>query len=149
MLSANFSIAEATKSQTAERLGIDNTPPDDVLDRMVATANAILEPVRDQFGPFQLSSMYRCPELNKAIGSKPGSQHVTGEAADFEVTGVPNHELAEWIRDNLDYDQCILEFHEPGKPNSGWVHCSFRSDGSNRQQCLTINSTGTHQGFLT
>ena len=131
-----------TKSQTAERLGISNEPDEEALDNLALVCENILEPVREHYGiPFSPSSAYRCPELNREIGSSDTSQHISGQAVDFEVPGVPNMELAEWIMDNLDYDQLILEFYKEGQPNSGWVHCSFchdenrkdakRFDGSN------------------
>ncbi len=109
--------------------------------------------MRAHFGlPVTISSWYRCPALNKAIGGvdKPGkiSQHVLGEAVDFEIPGVPNAEVAAWIRDNLEFDQCILEFYKPGIPDSGWIHVSYR-EGACRNTCLTINSTGTFEGLLT
>lgn len=146
-LSENFTLAECIKSQTAERLGIDNTPDEATIDRMAAVADAILEPVRAKFGgPVIVSSFYRCKPLNRAIGSKDSSQHVLGEAVDFEVPGIPNPEVAEWVRDNLTYDQLILEFHKPGIPDSGWVHVSYSANRC-RLQCLTVNGEGTFQGL--
>ena len=72
---------------------------------------------------------------------------MSGQAADFEVPGVSNHELAAWVRDNLDYDQLILEFYTPGQPNSGWVHCSIKAEG-NRKMALTINKSGRMDGLV-
>ena len=124
-LSEHFTLAEAMKSQTALRLGIDNTPPSTVLLRLGAVAEYILEPCRRHFGqPIVPSSWYRCPALNRAIGGKESSQHVLGEAVDFEVPGISNVELARYIQDNLPYDQLILEFFD-GSPHSGWVHASY------------------------
>lgn len=126
MLSEHFSLEEGIKSQTALRLGIDNTPPAVVIDAMRKVAENILEPVRDRYGvPFSPSSWFRCPQLNRLIGSKPTSQHITGEAVDFEVPGVPNRDLAHWISVNLSYDQVILECWREGVPGSGWVHASY------------------------
>ena len=147
-LSPHFTLAEATKSQTAERLGIDNDPPEDVIARMRLVAENILEPVRANYGrPVIVNSFYRCLDLNREIGSKDNSQHVTGEAVDLEVPGIPNAEVAQWVRDNLVFDQCILEFYTPGKPASGWVHVSY-SQAIARKQCLTINAGGTQQGLI-
>lgn len=147
-LSPHFTLAEATKSQTAERLEIDNSPSDEVIERMRLVAEHILEPVRENYRrAVTVNSFYRCLDLNRQIGSKDTSQHVTGEAVDFEVAGVPNPVVAEWVRDNLVYDQCILEFHTPGKPDSGWVHVSY-SQAIARKQCLTINAQGTQQGLV-
>jgi len=82
-----------------------------------------------------------------AIGGSSLSQHTRGEAADFEVPGVPNLEVARWIRDNLVFDQLILEFYRPGQPNSGWVHCSYRIDRA-RREALTYAGRQYHKGLL-
>ena len=139
-LTANFSLLELTKSQTAERKGIDNTPSAEHQDNLKSLCTAILQPVRDHFSRVvTISSGYRSPELCTAIGSKITSQHARGEAADFEIFGVSNKELADYINENLDYDQLILEYWKESDPNSGWVHCSYvePSDfGQNRKQYL-------------
>ena len=135
-LSENFSLSELTKSQTAERKGIDNTPGPNHQENLKSLCEMILQPVRDHFGQVvSVSSGYRSPELCVAIGSSTQSQHAKGEAADFEIFGVSNKELADWINENLDYDQLILEYWKESDPNSGWVHCSY-TDGSNRKQYL-------------
>ena len=136
-LSKNFSLAEFTKSQTAERKGIDNTPKGEHLDAAIALFENVVQKVRDHFGPTVINSGYRSPELNDAVGGSATSQHCKGEAVDIEVPSVPNGDLAEWIRDNLDFDQLILEFYTPGIPDSGWVHVSYKTDGSNRKSVLT------------
>lgn len=151
-LSANFTLEELCKSQTALRRGIDNLPkePEDtwIIENLTRVCGHVLQPVRDYFGvAFSPSSGYRSLALNRAIGSKDGSQHVKGEAADFEVAGIDNPDLAAWITENLDYDQVILEFYTPGDPNSGWVHCSA-TGGANRRVALTINGAGTQQGLV-
>ena len=135
-LSDNFSLNELTKSQTAERKGIDNTPSPTHQDNLKSLCEMILQPVRDHFSRVvSVSSGYRSPELCAAIGSKSTSQHARGEAADFEIFGVSNKELADWINENLTYDQLILEYWKESDPNSGWVHCSY-TNGSNRKQYL-------------
>ena len=135
-LSENFSLSELTKSQTAERKGIDNTPSAEHQDNLKSLCTAILQPVRDHFSQVvSVSSGYRSPTLCVALGSRSTSQHAKGEAADFEIFGVSNKELADWINENLDYDQLILEYWKESDPNSGWVHCSF-TNGSNRKQYL-------------
>jgi len=147
-LSPHFSLAELTKSQTAERQGIDNTPGPAEIEHLRRVCEEILEPVRTHFGvPFSPSSGFRCLALNRAIGSKDTSQHIFGQAADFEVPGQTNPAVAQWIADNLAYDQLILEFYQPGIPGSGWVHCSIRPYG-NRQMALTINRDGVLQGLV-
>ena len=145
MLSKNFSLAELTKSQTAERKGIPNTPTADHIFNLTALCENILQPIRNEFGSFIVSSGYRSPELCEAIGSKATSQHAKGEAADFEVAGVSNYKLASWIEENLPFDQLILECFQGG--NSGWIHCSYIPDG--RKETLTFNrSEGYRKGLL-
>jgi hypothetical protein len=147
-LSPHFTFLESYKSQTAERNDIDNTPPVELVPRLITVATKILEPVRAHFGkPFSPSSWYRCLDLNRKLLSKDTSQHVKAQAVDFEVPGITNYKLAEWCRDNLTFDQLILEFYTPGKSESGWVHCSI-VEGENRGQILTINSKGVSPGLL-
>ena len=135
-LTANFSLSELTKSQTAERKGIDNTPSPEHQENLKLLCEMILQPVRDHFGQVvSVSSGYRSPELCTAIGSSSKSQHARGEAADFEIFGVSNKELADWIHYNTNYDQLILEYWNESDPNSGWVHCSY-SESNNRRQYL-------------
>ena len=135
-LTTNFSLLELTKSQTAERKGIDNPPSPDHQESLKLLCTHILQPVRDHFERVvSVSSGYRSPELCLAIGSKTTSQHAKGEAADFEIFGVSNKELADWIHFNLNYDQLILEYWKEEDPNSGWVHCSY-IEGNNRRQYL-------------
>jgi len=122
-LSQHFSYQEFIKSQTATRKGISNEPDDSQLYNMKMICANILEPVRVHFGkPVIITS------------GSTNSQHAKGEAADFEIPGVSNKELADWIHDNLPYDQLILEFFDGKDPNSGWVHCSHKSE--NRGQYL-------------
>ena len=135
-LTENFSLIELTKSQTATRKGIDNTPSPTHQDNLRSLCTHVLQPVRDHFGQVvSVSSGYRSQELCLAIGSKITSQHAKGEAADFEIFGVSNKELADYIHEHLDYDQLILEYWKESDPNSGWVHCSY-SEGNNRKQYL-------------
>ena len=135
-LTENFSLKELTSSQPAERKGIDNTPGPEHQENLKKLCENVLQPVRDTFEQVvRVSSGYRSPELCTAIGSKITSQHARGEAADFEIFGVSNKELADYIHENLDYDQLILEYWKESDPNSGWVHCSF-SEGNNRKQYL-------------
>ena len=137
-LSNHFTLAEFTKSQTADRHDIDNTPDDAQTERLKILCENVLEPVREHFGKsFSPSSGFRSEELCVKIGSKTTSQHAKGEAVDFEIPGVDNKELAYWIVDNLDFDQLILEYYKPGVPDSGWVHVSFKGEG-NRNEVLTM-----------
>ena len=135
-LTKNFSLIELTKSQTAERKGIDNTPSPEHQDNLKSLCTHVLQPIRDHFSRVvSVSSGYRSPELCTAIGSKITSQHARGEAADFEIFGVSNKELADYINEELEYDQLILEYWKESDPNSGWVHCSY-SKNDNRKQYL-------------
>jgi zinc D-Ala-D-Ala carboxypeptidase len=135
-LSKSFTLNELTKSQEALRLGINNTPNDEHIENLKILCENILQPIRDFYGmPVSVSSGYRSAALCEAIGSSSKSQHTKGQAADFEIFGMANKDLADWIVQNLDYDQCILEFWNPDDPNSGWVHCSY-NDSGNRKQYL-------------
>ncbi len=145
MLSKNFSLPELVKSQTAERLGIPNNPSADHIYNMGELAENILQPIRNEYGPFMVSSGFRSVALCEAIGSKATSQHAKGEAVDFEVPGISNYDLAEWISDNLPFDQLILECFTGG--NTGWIHCSYVPDG--RKEELTYSrSLGYRKGLL-
>jgi uncharacterized protein YcbK (DUF882 family) len=135
-LSNNFSLKELTASQTAERKGINNNPNEDQTDKLKMLCENVLQKVRDHYSKVvTVSSGYRSPELCVAIGSSQNSQHAKGEAADFEIFGLSNAELCKWIADNLEFDQMILEYHKLEEPNSGWIHCSYKSE-DNRKQIL-------------
>jgi len=144
-LSNNFSLAEMVKSQTAERKGIPNEPTDEHVYAMTLLAENILQPVRDEFGSFIVSSGYRSPELCVAIGSNIHSQHAKGEAADFEVAGMDNYDLSLWIEQNLEFDQLILECYTGG--NTGWIHCSYVPEG-NRKETLTYDKVNGYRNGL-
>ena len=135
-LSKNFSLQEFTKSQTAERRGIDNTPVEGHLENAKALFENVVQPVRDNFGVTVINSGYRSGDLNYAIGGSNTSQHCKGQAVDIECPGTPNYDVAKWIEENLDFDQLILEFYTPGIPDSGWVHVSYKSE-DNRKSVLT------------
>jgi len=141
-LSKNFSLNELTKSQTAIRMGIDNTSNTEQLVNLVVLVQQVLQPCREQFGSISINSGLRVLELNQAIGSSDKSQHINGEAADFEAYLISNRRLAEWIKEKLDFDQLILEYPGPD-PRDGWVHCSYKRDGGNRKQVLTAVKEGS------
>ena len=135
-LSDHFTLMELTKSQTAARLGIDNTPDDEAIANLKSMCQNILEPIRAHYGvPVSPSSGYRSEELNKAIGGSSTSAHVRGLAVDVEVPLVSNPDLARWVQKNLVFDQCILECWT-GEPGSGWVHIGDNIDDP-RGQVLT------------
>ena len=134
LLSKSFTLNELTKSQEATRLGIDNTPNEEHILNLKLLCENVLQPIRDFYGmPLSVSSGYRSAALCEAIGSSSKSQHTKGQAADFEIFGVANKDLADFVVKNLDYDQCILEFWNENEPNSGWVHCSFNASGNRKQ----------------
>ena len=137
-LSKNLSLAEVTKSTTAKRLGIDNKPDEWTTENLRKVAEHIFQPMREHFGrPIFVSSGYRSPELNVAIGGSKRSQHVEGRALDLDgdVFGhVSNSSIFNYIRENLQFDQLIWEFGDEDNPD--WVHVSFVYDGVNRKRCL-------------
>jgi len=134
-LSDNFSLHEFTRSQTATRHSIDNTPSKKIIGNLQSLCLGVLQPVRQHFQkPMIISSGFRCAELNVKIGGSITSQHVQGQAADIEVLEVSNLELSDWVNKNLSFDQLILEFHNPDEdPHSGWVHVSFNSDNNRHE----------------
>ena len=146
MLSANFSLEELTKSQTAERQSIPNNPDEDGIYYLRMVAEKILQPVRNRYGiPFSVSSGFRSVDLCLAIGSKATSQHTKGQAVDFEVPGISNMDLSYFIKTTLDFDQLILEFYRGG--NTGWVHCSVAD--TPRKDLLTYDkSNGYRKGLI-
>lgn len=139
-LSKKLTLAEMVNSDTAKRLGIDNTPTDDHLENLKEWAENIFQPIRDHFGmPIHVSSGYRSKALNKAVpGSSQTSQHSTGQAGDLDMdnTTISNAILFHWIKDNLMFDQLIWEFGTTKNPD--WVHVSFVANGKgkNRKQIL-------------
>ena len=135
-LSENFTLQEFTKSQTAIRKGLDNTPAEAHIENAKELFANVVQKVRDNFGVTIINSGYRGPDLNYAIGGSNTSQHTRGQAVDIECPGTPNYDVAKWVEDNLDFDQLILEFYTPGIPDSGWVHVSYKTE-ENRKQCLT------------
>lgn len=139
-LSKNFSVEELCKSETALRQNIDNTPTVEVLENLQRLANLVLQPVREHYQKgVKVNSGYRSLAVNAAVGGVQGakpSDHTRGMAADIEIPGVANADLAQWIVDNLDFTQVILEFYTPGIPDSGWVHVSY-NPADLKKQILT------------
>jgi len=142
----HFQCYELTKSELASRLGIDNSfPTVRAVRAAVFLCRNVMEPVRMQFGPFTPNSVYRCQDLERALKKKrkdwvSTSQHTLGQACDIEVGGVTNVDLAQWVRDNLEFDQLILECYNPQEgENSGWVHVSRCAPGrgTNRREVLS------------
>ena len=142
-LSANFSLNELTKSETALRHDLDNTPPQEVVDNLRTLCENILQPVREGYGvAVKVNSGYRAPEVNAAVGGSKTSDHCKGQAADIEIPGVANADLAQWIMDNLEYTQLILEFYTSGIPDSGWVHVSYDPNNLKKQELTATKVAG-------
>lgn len=139
-ISEHISYAEAFKSQTATRYGIDNsTKNQEILSNMAFLAENIFEKVRNYFAvPIAISCFYRSEELNKKVGGARASQHTTGEAMDIDadVFGkVTNKQIFDFIAENLEFDQLILEgVGQNG--TGGWIHVSLKKNGKNRKQKL-------------
>ena len=141
-LSKNFTLKELTKSSTAVRHGINNNPDKEQMINLVVLTNCVLQKIRDAHGRVDVNSGLRVLELNPAIGSGDSSQHVQGMAADIECPSISNMELAEWIRDNLEFDQLILEFYTPQDPTSGWVHVSYNKEENRKRVLRAVKNDG-------
>ena len=137
MISKHISKKEATRSVTAMRLGIDNTPGEYELQNMELIAEKIFEPLRKAAGgPIKINSFMRVEKLNQAIGGSSRSQHCQGRAMDLDDTYgyMTNAEMYNYIKENLDFDQIIWEFGTDENPD--WVHVSYIDADSNRKRCL-------------
>ncbi len=132
-LSKNFALSEITHSNTAKRLGIDNEPTKTHLQNMQNLVDNLLQPLRDAVGPIRISSGYRNPSLNRAIGGSRSSQHCKGQALDiqfWEMGQMNNKVIYEWIlNSDIEFDQMINEF------DFAWIHISLKDKG-NRKQVL-------------
>lgn len=138
-ISKHVSYKEATKSRTATKYGIDNTPSDAALARMKHVAENVFEPIREHFGvPIGITSFYRSAALNRAIGGSSTSEHVYGSAMDIDadVYGkITNKQIFDYIKENLNFNQLIWEFGTDKEP--AWVHVSLKPDGeTNKKQIL-------------
>lgn len=139
MISKHISEKEATKSVTALRLGIDNTPNGTALNNMKILAEKVFEPLREWVGgPIKINSFYRSPDLCVAIGSKVSSQHTCKNGAAIDIDDIYGHktnkEMFEWIKENLDFDQMIYEFGNEENPD--WLHISYVDEEKNRNRIL-------------
>lgn len=145
-LSKNLTLKECIRSGTADRLGIDNTPDEWVTENLKKVAEHIFQPLRDHFGvPIYVSSGYRSPDLNRAIGGSKRSQHMEGRALDLDADvfgDISNAEIFHYIRECLEFDQVVWEFGDEDNPS--WVHVSYVHGGTNRKRCLKAcrNSKG-------
>ena len=142
-LTANFSLAEMVKSETALRHDMDNTPGEAEIENLKRLAEKVLQPVRDHYAKgVKVNSGYRHPEVNAKVGGSKTSDHCKGQAADIEIPGVPNADLAKWIAENLDFTQVILEFYTQGIPDSGWVHVSYDPANLKKQTLTAVKQNG-------
>lgn len=128
-----FTIAELSKSNTANKLNINNTPTEDVIIKLTALVDNVLDPLRGWYGkPITVNSGYRSEALNKAVNGSKTSQHIKGEAADITAgSKAENKKLFDYIKDNLEYDQLINE------SDYSWIHVSYKTNG-NRKQILSL-----------
>ena len=137
-LSENFTLEELIRSNTAERMGIENVPKDEkVVENLRSLCLEVLQPLRDYFGaPVHINSGYRCPELNMAVGGVKNSQHCRGEAADIRIVSPKQgREWAAWIVDNCRFDQMLLERNKSG---AVWLHVSCKRDASKNRQSFKM-----------
>ena len=142
-LTKNFTLSEMTKSETALRHDMDNSPAQTAISNLQALAVHVLQPVRDHYGKgVRVNSGFRHPDVNAKVGGSKTSDHCKGMAADIEIPGVPNAELAEWIRSNLLFTQVILEFYTQGVPDSGWVHVSYDPANLKKQALTAVKQNG-------
>lgn len=142
-----FSVAETFVSEKAEKLDIDNTPPDEVLPAIQVTATR-MDTIREFLEtPIHVNSWYRCLKLNRLLGSKDTSRHVIGEAVDWTSPkfGTPTEiAIALSVRmEDFQIDQLILEHT--------WVHTSFKSDkeAAPRHEIISLLADGSYAMGLT
>ena len=142
-LTANFTLEELVKSETALRNDMDNTPGEAEIANLKTLCEKVLQPVRDHFQTgVKVNSGFRHPEVNARVGGSKTSDHCKGQAADIEIPGIANADLAVWIMDNLTYTQLILEFYTPGVPDSGWVHVSYDPANLKKQNLTATKKDG-------
>lgn len=150
-ISKHLSLAEVSRSETAKRKGINNTPSGEHLENFKKLAENIFEPIREHFAvPIHISSGYRSKELNSSIGGASSSQHCSGEAIDIDMdgsaSGVSNADVFKYIKDSLNFDQLIWEFGSDSNPD--WVHVSYESTGKQRKQILKAVKSGGKTSYL-
>ena len=147
-LTQNFTLSEMTKSETALRHGMANNPSETEIENLRLLCEKVLQPVRDYYGMgVKVNSGFRHPLVNAKVGGSTTSDHCKGFAADIEIPGIPNAELAEWIAEHLEFRQLILEFYTVGVPDSGWVHVSY-NPADNKKQVLTATKQNGKTVYL-
>lgn len=144
-LSQNFFLQEFVNSETAEKLGIDNTPNAMQIECMKALCDIVLEPLRSHFNsPIRILSGFRCQALNSALLGAPNSQHTLGEAADISVRGVKNSDVWMFISLNLNFDQVIAEKLREDDGAVGWIHVSHKNYGKQRGEAISYLGQGKY-----
>ena len=132
-LSKNFVLSEITRSNTAKRLNISNAPDKEHLRNMQRIVSDLIQPIRDALGPIRITSGYRSPQLNRAIGGSSKSQHCKGQALDlqfWEDGKMCNQKIYDWIiEEGIEFDQMINEF------DFAWIHISLKAN-KNRKEVL-------------
>jgi len=153
-ISEHVAYSEVIHSDTAKRLGISNIPNGGQTERIKTIAHKIFEPLRVALGvPIYISSCFRSEALNKVIGGAKGSQHLSGEAMDLDADKygkTTNKAIFEYIKDNLEFDQLILE-NVGGDGTGGWVHCSFTYKHPNRNEILkmkVVDGKSTYEKYI-
>jgi hypothetical protein len=144
-ISQHLNLSELTRSDSAKRHGIDNTPTAEHLENFKLLAEKVFEPIRAHFGvPIHISSGYRSQALNKFIKGSASSQHCKGEAIDIDMdvssSGVTNKMVFDFIVANLDWDQIIWEFGTDSNPD--WVHVSYTKGKNRKQKLKAIRANG-------
>ena len=142
-LTRNFSLHELTKSETAMRHDMENNPGPAETANLTELAGKVLQPIRDHYQKgVKVNSGFRHPDVNAKVGGSRTSDHCRGMAADIEIPGVANAELADWIQKHLEFTQLILEFYTPGIPDSGWVHVSYDPNNLKKQVMTATKKDG-------
>lgn len=146
-ISKHISFTEATRSATAKKLKIDNTPTDEHLENMMLVAEKVFEPLREYAGhPIGVNSFYRSPDLNVAINGSRTSSHKIGAAIDLNSLGEKtNKELFDFIVSDLSFDQCIWEFGS--NQNPAWIHISYIGEKDNRNEVLKVKFNSNHNTY--
>lgn len=144
-ISTHLNLAEVTRSDSAKRHGIDNTPTAEHLENFKLLAEKVFEPIRLHFKtPIFISSGYRSKALNDFIGGSASSQHCKGQAIDIDMDGsngeVTNRMVFDFIKNKLDFDQLIWEFGTDANPD--WVHVSYTKDKNRKQKLKAVRING-------
>jgi hypothetical protein len=152
-LSNNFTLSELTKSADAIRKCLDNTPSQQIINNLTILVSKVLQPIRDYYNkPVTINSGYRSVVVNASVGGSVTSDHCKGMAADIEIVGIDNAELAKHIASTYKFTQLILEFYTPGVPDSGWIHVSYDANNLKGQVLTAVkrdNKTVYLPGLVT